>query len=269
VTAVEPAVAPLLPTPDELTRFFDAKYRSTNNIGNGPYRRWRYNYFTPDDIYEATVEKLLPAGGRWLDVGGGRQVFPTHPTLAGQLASRVNKLVAVDPSENVHHNPVAHERHQSLIEEFRADEPFDLLTLRMVAEHIADPEAAVAALARLTAPRGRVVVYTVNFFSPITAAAGVLPFRLHHPVRRLFWGDAEERDVFPTAYKMNTRRALARLFTAHGLHEAAFAKLDDARTFGKFNRLNHLELLALSAFRAARLPYPENCLLGVYEKPAV
>ena len=141
----------LLPTPDDLARFFHDKYfYPTHWVGEGPSRRKRYGYYTPDDVYEATVEKLLPAGGRWLDVGGGRDVFPTYPRLAEKLAGVAGRLVAVDPSDNVHHNPVAHERHQCLIEDYRAAEPFDLLTLRMVAEHVTDPPAAAAALGRLT-----------------------------------------------------------------------------------------------------------------------
>lgn len=257
----------LLPTPADLDRLFDDKYRRpTGWVGAQPARRRRYRYFTPDDVYEATVEKLLPPGGRWLDVGGGRDVFPSNPGLAERLAAAAGRLVAVDPSPNVHDNRVAHERHQCLAEEFAAAEPFDLLTLRMVAEHVTDPPTFVAALARLTAPGGRVVVYTVDKWSPLSLAAWATPYRLHNPLKRLVWL-TEERDTFPVAYRMNTRRTLHRLFADAGLREAAFAELDDARTFAQFRVPNHAELLALSAFRAVGLRYPEHCLLGVYEKP--
>ncbi len=261
-----PQTAGLLPTAADLDRLFDAKYRRpTGWVGAQPARRKRYGYFTPDDVYEATVEKLLPAGGRWLDVGGGRDVFPSNPQLAEELAARAGRMVAVDPSPNVYENPVAHDKYECLIEDFRSAEPFDLLTLRMVAEHITDPPRAVAALARLTAPGGRVVVYTVSKFSPVSLAAWAMPFRLHNPVKKLVW-QTEQRDTFPVAYKMNTRRALGGLFDTHGLQEVAFAKLDDARTFGQFRGPNHVELGAVAVCRAVGVAYPEHCLLGVYEK---
>lgn len=257
----------LLPATADLERLFDDKYRRpTGWVGAQPARRLRYRYFTPDDVYEAAVEKLLPHGGRWLDVGGGRDVFPSNPRLAERLAGLVNTLVAVDPSPNVHDNPVAHERHQCLAEEFQAAEPFDLVTLRMVAEHVIDPPAFVAALSRLTVPGGRVVVYTVDKWSPLSLAAWATPFWLHNPLKKLIWM-SEERDTFPVAYRMNTRRTLQRLFAEARLNEVAFTELDDARTFAQFTMLNHVELLTLSAFRAVGLQYPEHCLLGVYDKP--
>ena len=114
-------------------------------------------------------------------------------------------------------------------------------------------------------PGGRVVVYTVNKLTPVAAAAWAVPFRFHHAVKSLIWR-TEEKDTFPVAYRMNTRGDLRRVFGRHGFREAAFAFLDDCRTFARFRVLNHAELLARSALRAVGLRYPENCLLGVYER---
>ena len=61
-----------------------------------------------------------------------------------------------------------HERSQCVLEEYQTGHRFDLVTLRMVAEHLPDPAAAVRALERLVAPGGRVVLITVNLWSPIT-----------------------------------------------------------------------------------------------------
>jgi SAM-dependent methyltransferase len=254
-----------LPGPDQLAALFRAKYGEPGSTGPSPGRRLRYRYYTPDDVYEALVASLVTPGCRWLDVGGGRDVFPSNPKLATELATRAGLLVGVDPSPNVHDNTFAHRKVQAFIEDFAADEPFDLLTLRMVAEHITKPDAAVAAIARLTKPGGRVVVYTVNRLTPVAAAAWAVPFRFHHAVKTAVWR-TEEKDTFPVAYRMNTRGDLRSLFTAHGFREAAFAYLDDCRTLARFRVLNHAELLARSALRAVGLRYPENCLLGVYER---
>jgi 2-polyprenyl-3-methyl-5-hydroxy-6-metoxy-1,4-benzoquinol methylase len=255
----------VLPGPDELQAVFRSRYGPPDRLGPLPRLWTRFGYYTPDVYYEATVAKLAAPGCRWLDVGGGRDVFPDNPDLARQLADRAADLVAVDPSPNVHENPLARQKVQAFIEEYAAEKPFDLVTLRMVAEHIARPDDAAAALARLTAPGGRVVVYTINVYSPVSVAAWVTPFALHHPVKRALWG-TEEKDTFPVVYKMNTRRALARLMSRHGFKEAAFTHLDDCRTFFRFRPLHYVELFGQRACRAAGLPYPENCLLGVYER---
>ena len=60
---------------------------------------------------------------------------------------------------------------------------------------------------------------------------------------------------------------LQRLFTAVGLREQAFVRLDDCRTFSRFRGLNELELRVRTACRWLRLPYPEHCIVGIYRRP--
>ena len=220
--------------------------------------------FTPDDYYEALVANLVTANCRWLDVGCGRDIFPGNRQLARQLSDRCAALVGVDPDETLNENPFAHEKVQT-IEDFQSDEPFQLITLRMVAEHIAKPDSALAALSRLTAPGGGCIVYTVNQWSPLPILAWVIPFRFHHALKSLVWG-TEEKDTFPVAYKMNTRERLACQFRQAGFRECFFAYLDDCRTLAKFTGLHRVEIAAWRLFKSFRLSYPENCLLGVYER---
>jgi hypothetical protein len=124
----------------------------------------------------------------------------------------------------------------------------------------------VANLARLTAPGGRVVVYTVNRWSPVAVVAALVPFRFHHAVKRAVWR-TEERDTFPVVYKMNTRRDLRDWFGRGGFRERSFARLDDCRTFARFRPLHLGELAARRLLGAVGgLSYPESCLLGVYER---
>src|SRR5262245_13269908 len=97
--------------------------------------------------------------------------------------------------------------------------------------------------------------------------SSLTPHALHHPLKRLFWG-GEEKDTFPVAYKMNTRRQLGRLFQDGGFAERLFIYLEDLATFSQIRLLNWVELRAWRILRALHLRYPENCLLGVYERAA-
>jgi len=137
--------------------------------------------------------------------------------------------------------------------------------MRMVAEHITKPESAVSMLGRVLKPGGRVVVYTVHKWSPISMVSTIVPFGLHHHVKRVFW-NTEERDTFPTAYKMNTRSELMKLFHRAGFREESFAYLDDCRASANFKWLNRIELSMWKALRAVNLHYPEVCMLAVYQK---
>ncbi len=249
----------------KLDRVFRSKYGDPVRAGWSPRQNYRFGYFTPDDYYEALLDELVQPDTRWLDVGGGRSLLPSNPGLARVLAARCATLVGVDPSETLAENPYVHRQVRCGIEEYRTEEVFDLATLRMVAEHLREPQAMLAALARLLCRGGQVVVYTVHSWSPMALLARAVPFRLHHPLKRLFWG-TEEKDTFPVVYRMNTRRQLRQLFEASGFVETSFAYLDDCRTFHRSRVLSLAELSLWRALRTVRLHYLDTCLLGVYEK---
>ena len=247
----------------DLNAVFQEKYGASGSISWNPARRRRYGYFLPADIFEATVAKHVVAGCEWIDVGGGHHIFPENPALARRLVARSNKVVAVDPDPNVRDNPFVHERHQALLEDFRSEHRFDLATLRMVVEHVQQPERFVASLRRLLKPGGIVIVFTVDKWAPLSVMSALTPFGVHHPLKRFFWG-GEERDTFPVQYRMNTRADLRKIFVQEGFTETAFVFLDDLSTFGAFRSLGALELRLWSAWRRLGRPYPERCLLGIY-----
>ena len=255
------------PSAIELETLFRQKYGRPSETGWSPRQRHAFGYHLPADIYEALLSRLIVPGSHWLDVGGGHHLFPENPNLSRTLAERCAVVVAVDPSDNVRANPYVHERVQSMLEDYQTERTFDVATLRMVAEHVVDPDRMVQALHRLLRPSGTVVIFTVHSRSPLTILSRVLPFGWHHPIKKLFWG-GEEQDTFPVQYKMNSKEVLKRLFEAQGFREVAFAYLDDLSTFGQFRIGSYIELLCWRALNRLGIRYPENCLLGVYQKPA-
>lgn len=249
----------------DLQQQFRLKHGDPATTGWSPRRRFKFGYYQPADHYEALVTKLVTAETEWIDIGGGNALFPDNQPLSNLLAQRARRLVVVDPSDNLDTNPFPHERAKCLIEEYQTHDQFDLATFRMVAEHVTHPEAVVGALNRLLRPHGTVVIFTVNRWSPVTVVSSLFPFWLHHPIKKLFW-DGDEEDTFPTAYKMNTREQLKSVFAAGGFTERYFAYVDDLSVFGRFKTLNYVELSAWKALQRLSMRYPENCLLGVYEK---
>jgi SAM-dependent methyltransferase len=252
-------------TDGDLKQVFDLRYGATNGVGWGPTMRKRFNYFTPDEYYEAIVNKLVTENCEWLDVGCGRDVFPNNINLARILSDRCALLVGVDPDETIDENAFVHQRHKTSIENFHSDRTFDLVTLRMVAEHFVDPEQVVKSLSQLTKPGGKVLVYTINRWSAVSIITWLTPFKLHHPIKSWLWG-SEEKDTFPVTYRMNTRGALVRLFQRSGFREKYFTYLDDCRSLSRFRATQFCELYSWRVLRALGCRYPENCLLGIYER---
>jgi 2-polyprenyl-3-methyl-5-hydroxy-6-metoxy-1,4-benzoquinol methylase len=233
--------------------------------GWSPRLRQRFGYFTPDECYEAMMLQLINSGADWIDVGCGHDLFPFNQPLAELLSARCRLLVGVDPSSNIEKNNLVHEKAKCTIEEYHTKRQFDVISLRMVAEHIADPEAAIAAFSRLTKPGGRVVIYTVSKWAISSLVAAATPIGFHHLVKAVLWR-ARPEDTFPTVYRMNTRARLRQLFATGGFHEEEFLYLDDCRTLGGWRIGSMLELSARRAFRAFGLPYIDVCILGVYRK---
>jgi SAM-dependent methyltransferase len=260
-----PDTVSLKPTRAELQAVFDLKYRQEARLGQGPRTRLAFGYFNPDDHYEAIVAKLVRPGAAWADVGCGRYVFPSNTPLARQLAARSGFLFGIDPDPNIRDNALLNQRFEGVVEDCVTPHRFDLVTMRMVAEHIVDPDRSIAKVAELLKPGGLLVIYTPNKWSPVPVITRLVPNRWHWRVKRVLW-DGEARDTFPTAFKLNTRRSLACHCGRQGLDEIYFDCLDDCRTFDAYHWLNCAELALQRLLRSLSIRHPENCLLGVYRK---
>jgi len=255
----------MLPTEEELLGW--DRHHSTR----GKRRGWRVRmrralgYFGPETWYQAVVSRLVTGQSRWVDVGGGHSVFPQSAKLSRELADRCELLVGVDPSENILRNEFVHQRSRTTIQEYQANTTFHLATLRMVAEHITNPDEVAASLARLVKPDGCVVIYTPNRWSLITVISAITPNRWHASLVRLLTPNRQSGDVFPAYYRMNMRRTLKHTFETHGFREVAFTYLDDSALMQRFRFACFLELIVWKTFHLLGIAYPENNILAIYQ----
>lgn len=252
--------------PSDPQRLFEQKYGPAETRAWGPAMRWRWGYYNPDDRYEQQVARLVGPDTAWLDVGCGRHLFPSNRPLAEQLARTCRRLAGVDPDPTLAENPHVHERFSLAMDAFDGAEDFDLITLRMVAEHVEDPAAICAAIARSLRPGGICIIYTVHRFAPVPLLTRLIPMPLRHPLKRLLWGTAR-KDTFPTRFRLNCRSQLRRAMQSAGLAERSYELVDDCRTFAQFRIGQLLELSLWRCLKLLRLPFPERCILASYRKP--
>ncbi|NJN05260.1 MAG: class I SAM-dependent methyltransferase [Rhodobacteraceae bacterium] len=253
------------PSVEELESHFVSKYGPLSETGWGPRLRHRFGYFTPDATTRfSSINWSFPAVGGSISARAGTYSRAIRSWPESFPLERIF-FVGVDPDDTIHENEFVHRKAQARIEEFETSDRFDLVTLRMVAEHMDRPEDSARSIATLLRAGGKAVVYTVNKWAPASIVSSLVPFRLHHVFKRVLWG-TDEKDTFPVAYKLNTRRALRSVFGRQGLEEVIFRRLDDCRSTGNYKMLQYVELTMRGAMSAVRLRYPENCLLGVYEK---
>ncbi|MHC4450352.1 MAG: class I SAM-dependent methyltransferase [Planctomycetota bacterium] len=229
--------------------------------------RWDHGYFTPRDVYQHVVSRAVTETTRWLDVGCGHHIFPSNPGLSRELADRCQLLVGVDPDETVQENPYTHEAHQGFLEDYETDHRFDLITLRMVAEHVVDPDSLIRELERLSAPGARVIILTVHKWSPVPIVTRIVPHGLHHPIKSVIWG-TDEKDTFPVKMRMNTRKSLRAGFERRGFREEIYSLRDDCEALAGWKLTYRFEIGLRNFLRRIGLRYPEVCILATYRRVA-
>ncbi|MFN6137232.1 MAG: class I SAM-dependent methyltransferase [Planctomycetota bacterium] len=227
--------------------------------------RRRFGFYTPNEKYEAIINRLLRPDDHWLDLGGGRSLFPQNPKLALSLSQRCSRVVGVDPSSNIHENPYAHERFEGYLEDYEGQRDFDLISLRMVAEHVEDPASLASQISKSLKVGGYVVILTVWSYAPITWISWMTPHYVHYPIKKFFWG-GEEKDTFPVVYKMNTLSKLKRLFFTQGLRPEMLELVADCSATMRWPKVNSLELSTWRVLHSLSIPYPESCILAVFRK---
>lgn len=206
--------------------------------------------------YLTLAQTLAAQADVVLDAGCGRGAMMDDPAGGPplqDLRGPGRKVIGIDIDPVAAQNP--------MIDEFRqvspdgrwplADASADLVVSDWVLEHVTDPPQFVAELARVLRPGGAFVARTVSRWSALALGARVVPNRAHARVLGRMQPGREDRDVFPTAYLMNTRRAL------HGL-------LDDRFDWTAMNKPGLQNYLGpwprLARFTAATEPHlPRSC----------
>lgn len=151
-----------------------------------------------------------------VDVGCGRGA-PVDPEGRGRrlhdLRGPGRQVIGIDVDPVGKENPVLDEFR--LIEDDRwplDDASVDLVYSDWTLEHVEHPDSFVAELTRVLRPGGAFVARSVSRHSLLSLGARMVPNASHPKVISRLQPNREEQDVFPTAYRMNTVRALKALF---------------------------------------------------------
>lgn len=153
-----------------------------------------------------------------LDFGAGRgRLASTGSRFKRELVDLRNhaaRVIAADIDRAVLENPISHE--QIVIENGRIplpDSSVDLIVADYVLEHVDDPQTVAAELRRVLKAGGWLCARTPHISSLVSIAARLVPNRLHvRAVDVVQPKEREARDVFPTVYRLNSRRALRTYF---------------------------------------------------------
>lgn len=216
----------------------------------------------PYRVFEREVERYLRPGHALLDAGCGRGA----PILA-KYRGKAARLIGVDLVEfdNLHG--------LELLQNDLGNIPLpsasvDLVMSRSVMEHVTDPGAVYGEIFRILKPGGHFIFLTANLWDYASLIAKVIPNRFHAAIVARTEGRAEE-DVFPVAYRTNTRGSVSRWAARAGFEIASFRYLGQYPSYFMFNGL--LFLLATGyekvIGRISALNFLQGWLFVILRKP--
>lgn len=171
------------------------------------------------DFY-GRINALLKPDSVVLDFGAERGAFMDEPESYRRglrlFKGRVQRVVGVDV------DPVVKENRSldtALVWQpgTSIDLPeasVDLVLSDFTFEHIDDPSLVVPELERILKPGGWVCARTPNRWGYIAVGARIVPNRWHARVLSRLQPGRQERDIFPTRYRLNTMAAMRQEFSA-------------------------------------------------------
>jgi len=219
----------------------------------------------PYRVFDREVGSRLAADSTLMDVGCGR----TAPILQTYLG-RARRLIGIDEVEFTISEPGLELRRGDLCRTGLPDCSVDVVMARSVMEHVTQPAAAYREMARILKPGGTFVFLTANLWDYASLAAHMIPNKLHPWLVSRTEGRAEE-DVFPTAYKTNTRSTIHRFARQSGLQVARFDYLSQYPNYFLFN--GPLFLLATGYEKVVSnvgpLKFLQGWILASLVKPAL
>jgi SAM-dependent methyltransferase len=197
-------------------------------------QRLKDKYFPEDHpyrLFEREVENHLQPEHTLLDAGCGR----TAPILS-KYRGKARRLIGVDL---VQFSPAARGLelyHGDLGAMPLEDGSVDLVMARSVMEHVTDPARVYAEVHRVLKPGGHFVFLTANLWDYASIIAAAIPNRFHPWIVSKTEG-REEHDVFPVAYRTNTRIAIDRWAKQAGFETVEFRYLGQYPSYFMFNGL--------------------------------
>ncbi len=165
------------------------------------------------------VNALLRDDMTVVDLGAGRGVISTSTvdtlTRLATLRGKVREVIGLDVDPVVMTNPLVD---RAILYDGKripvADNSVDLIVSDHTFEHVEEPSVLAAEIYRILKPGGWLCARTPYSLSLVAVAARLTRNRDHARLLKLAQPNRNSLDVFPTRYKLNSFRALARYFPA-------------------------------------------------------
>lgn len=187
-----------------------------------------------------------------MDLGAGRgQGHTDDPSLYRRglrdLRGDARQVIGLDVDDAVLGNPAVDEAR--IISDSRLPletGSVDLIVADHTFEHIEDPQSFCAEIGRVTKAGGWLCVRTPNRLGYVGVMSRLIPRTAHSAVLKVAQPGRDEKDVFPTYYRLNTRPAINRYLTRMQWEHHLFTWNAEPAYFGSSRILWQVARLALA-----------------------
>jgi len=188
---------------------------------------------SPERAFEEKLRQIVVPGDRILDAGCGTGKF-----FGMDFAREIGcPLVGIDLRQDLSTNPEIDFGVRAELNDLPfADGSFDVVSCRLVIEHVDFPDAVLKEFYRVLRPGGRLAIFTPNLLHYFGVAASLTPHWFHVWFNSRVRGFDKE-DTFPTRYRANTRRRLRKLFLKSGFGRVEISMVEGAPSVLAFNSL--------------------------------
>lgn len=216
-----------------------------------------------DTLFRAEILSVLRPYHVVLDIGAGAGIVPQM-----NVREHAARVCGVDPNPRVADNPYLHEGTVGVGEHLPYPEAtFDVVFADNVLEHLADPHAVFAEVARVLKPGGVFLAKTPNRWHYMPLVSQATPHRFHQWYNRLRGRDAD--DTFPTHYRANSRKSLKAIARRAGLAVRTIRVVEGRPEYLRFHPVPYALGAAYERLVNATpvLQDARVLLVGVFEKP--
>jgi ubiquinone/menaquinone biosynthesis C-methylase UbiE len=217
------------------------------------FRKYNPEYKHRWEVYNTILKDSISKDTVWLDIGCGKN---EHVAELGKNAKNAMGIDILDDNNRVDAPFLQSDlRNISLPSGYA-----NLITLRMVVEHLEKVPEDFFEISRLLMPGGKLIILTTNSLSPIIFLPRILPHRLKSwIIQNIF--SVDSRDIFPTYHKFNTPHKMRKGFPEMSLQKIEYLEIVPidkpimALIFGfwytitKFSVLKHYRSNLLSVFQ--------------------
>jgi len=191
-------------------------------------------------VYRDVVDAAVTPDTDWLDLGCGHSLFPDWIRGQSELVDRARSTAGIDYTVDAlgKHSSIRRLVAGDITALPFASQAFDVISSNMVMEHLRQPVPALAEIARILRPGGRLIFHTPNLWFYQIRLATLVPDRLKR--RLVAFGERRaDSDIFPTYYQMNTARAIHTVARRAGfrvieLRKVNTSSISDIFLFGPF-----------------------------------